>query len=222
MNENVGERLEFVQNCMRRASKRFGDAPGEVTLVAVSKTFPGKRIIPLLDAGQRVFGENRVQEAVGKWPDLRAQYEGVELHLIGPLQTNKVREAVALFDVIESVDREKLAGALAKELAKTDKNVKFFVQVNIGMEPQKSGIAPDETIAFAERCKKFHGLNIVGLMCIPPEGEAPGPYFGQLARLAEKAGLEKLSMGMSADYETAIGMGATHIRVGSALFGARA
>ncbi len=215
-------RLEFVRDRMRRAAKRFGDAPDEVTLVAVSKTFPGERIIPLLEAGQRVFGENRVQEAAGKWPDLRAQYEEVDLHLIGPLQTNKVREAVALFDVIETLDREKLAGALAKELARTDKNVELFVQVNIGMEPQKSGIAPEETIAFVKRCKELHGLNIVGLMCIPPAGEAPGPYFAQLAGLATEAGLKKLSMGMSADYETAIAMGATHIRVGSALFGVRA
>ena len=221
MSENVGGRLEFVRDRMRRAAKRFDEAPGEVTLVAVSKTFPGERIIPLLDAGQRVFGENRVQEAIGKWPDLRAQYEGVELHLIGPLQTNKAREAVALFDVIESLDREKLAGVLAKELVKTGKNVELFVQVNVGMEPQKSGIAPGETIAFVERCKNVHGLNVIGLMCIPPADEAPGPYFARLQQLGKQAGLEKLSMGMSADYETAIGMGATHIRVGSALFGAR-
>ncbi len=206
---------------MRRAAARFGDASDKVKLVAVSKTFPGEDISPLLEAGQRVFGENRVQEAVGKWPQLKARYDGVELHLIGPLQTNKVREAVGLFDVIETLDREKLARALAKELSGTGKNIDLFVQVNIGLEPQKSGIAPDEAIAFVKRCRAEHGLNITGLMCIPPADEAPGTYFARLAGLAKDAGLEKLSMGMSADYETAIAMGATHVRLGSALFGSR-
>ncbi|HHG91001.1 MAG TPA: YggS family pyridoxal phosphate-dependent enzyme [Devosia sp.] len=221
MSDSKSGRLEYVRDRMRRAGRRFADAPGEVTLVAVSKTFPGEKIIPLLEAGQRVFGENRVQEAAGKWPDLVTRYEGVELHLVGPLQTNKVREAVALFDVIETLDREKLAGALARELARTSKNIELFVQVNIGMEEQKSGIPPDDAIAFVKRCNEVHGLDIAGLMCIPPVEAAPGPYFAQLAELAKKAGLSKLSMGMSADYETAIEMGATHVRVGSALFGAR-
>lgn len=221
ISEISSERLGDVRKRIEQAAGRFDKTPPEITLVAVSKTFPSEKILPLLDAGQRVFGENRVQEALSKWPELKAQYRGVELHLIGPLQTNKVREAVALFDVIETVDREKLAGALKREAERTGKNPSCFVQVNIGKEPQKSGIAPEDTVAFVQRCREFHGLNIIGLMCIPPAEEAPGPYFAQLSILAKQAGLTQLSMGMSADFETAIAMGATHVRVGSALFGSR-
>jgi pyridoxal phosphate enzyme (YggS family) len=206
---------------MARAHARFGPPPAEVELVAVSKTFPAEAIEPFLAAGQRVFGENRVQEARDKWPGLRAAYPDVTLHLIGPLQTNKARDAVALFDVIETVDRDKLAGVLAAEMARAERRLPCLVQVNIGLEEQKAGIAPAETVAFVQRCRDVHGLDIVGLMCIPPDGMPPGPYFAHLATLARDAGVSGLSMGMSGDFETAIAMGATHVRVGSALFGAR-
>ncbi len=206
---------------MARAGKRFGPPGDEARLVAVSKTFGADDIRPLLEAGQRVFGENRVQEAKAKWPELRASYPDVELHLIGPLQTNKVKDAVALFDVIESVDRDKLAGALAREMAATGRKLPVYVQVNIGGEEQKAGISAKETVAFVERCRSEHGLDVIGLMCIPPADEPPGPYFAHLAVLAREARLPKLSMGMSADFETAIEMGATEVRVGSALFGDR-
>ncbi len=219
--ENGAERLNVMLERVKKAAMRFDGAGRDVQLVAVSKTFPAKDMMPLLEAGQRVFGENRVQEAKEKWPDLRKDWPDIELHLIGPLQTNKAREAVALFDVIESVDREKLAGVLKAEMDKAGRNLPCFVQVNIGREAQKAGIAPEETVDFVARCRDVHGLNIVGLMCIPPADAAPGPYFAQLAGLAKQAGLEQLSMGMSADFETAIGMGATHVRVGSALFGGR-
>ncbi|HHY49879.1 MAG TPA: YggS family pyridoxal phosphate-dependent enzyme, partial [Alphaproteobacteria bacterium] len=189
--------------------------------VAVSKTFGADAIRPFLEAGQRVFGENRVQEARAKWPALKASYDGIELHLIGPLQTNKAREAVALFDVIQTVDRDKLAGVLKTEMERAGRRLPVFIQVNIGLEPQKAGIAPAEAVAFVERCRTGHGLDVVGLMCIPPEGEAPGPYFAHMNELARAAGVEKLSMGMSGDFETAVAMGATHVRIGTALFGAR-
>lgn len=214
-------RLEFITSRIQRARRRFGSPPERVTLVAVSKTVPAEAIAPFLDAGQRVFGENRVQEAKAKWPALRGRYDGIELHLIGPLQTNKVRDAVAHFDVIETIDREKLAAAIAAEMAGTGRRLPCFVQVNVGQEPQKSGIAPGEALAFVDRCRNVHGLEVVGLMGIPPEGVPPGPYFAHLAQLRQEAGLPLLSMGMSGDFETAIAMGATHVRVGSALFGAR-
>jgi pyridoxal phosphate enzyme (YggS family) len=219
--QNAPERLETIRARIERAHQRFGPPPDRVELVAVSKTFDAAAIRPFLDAGQRVFGENRVQEAKEKWPELRASYDGIELHLIGPLQTNKAREAVALFDVIETVDRDKLAGILAEEMKRAGKRLSVFVQVNIGLEEQKAGIAPSDTAAFVGRCKDLHGLDVVGLMCIPPEGDPAGPYFAHLASLARDAGVEKLSMGMSSDFETAIAMGATHVRVGSALFGHR-
>lgn len=190
-------------------------------LIAVSKTFGAEDISPLLDAGQRQFGENRVQEAQGKWPELREKFPDIVLHLIGPLQTNKAKEAVALFDVIHTVDRDKLAGVLRVEMDKQGRNLPCFVQVNIGGEEQKAGVAVDETAAFVARCREVHGLDIVGLMCIPPADLPPGPFFAQLAGLAKEAGVKNLSMGMSGDFETAILMGATHVRVGSALFGAR-
>lgn len=215
------ERFETIRAMIAKAQKRFGPPPVAVTLVAVSKTFPAEAIEPFLAAGQRVFGENRVQEAKAKWPGLRASYDGIELHLIGPLQTNKAREAVALFDVIETLDRDRLAGVLKDEMERAGRNLPCFVQVNVGGEPQKAGIAPDEAVAFVTRCQQVHGLDVVGLMCIPPEAKPPGPYFAQLAELARAAGVEQLSMGMSGDFETAIAMGATHVRVGSALFGAR-
>jgi pyridoxal phosphate enzyme (YggS family) len=219
---SAGERLAEISGRIAKARARYGPPPETVTLVAVSKTFGADDIRPYLDAGQRVFGENRVQEAMAKWPGLRASYDGIELHLIGPLQSNKVKEAVALFDVIETLDREKLAVALKGEMERTGKRVRLFVQVNIGAEPQKAGIAPAEAVAFVARCQDVHGLEIEGLMCIPPEGVPPGPYFAQLVQLGRAAGVRSLSMGMSGDFEVAVGMGATHVRVGSALFGTRA
>jgi pyridoxal phosphate enzyme (YggS family) len=219
--ENAAERLEIIRTRMEKARRRFGPPPERVELVAVSKTFDAAAIRPFLDAGQRVFGENRVQEAQAKWPELRASYDGIELHLIGPLQSNKAREAVALFDVIETVDRDKLAGVLKAEMERAGKRLPVFVQVNIGLEAQKAGIPPGEAVAFVERCRKEHGLTVDGLMCIPPDGEPPGPFFAHLASLGREAGVAKLSMGMSGDFETAIAMGATHVRVGTALFGAR-
>lgn len=221
MDVGAAGNLAAIRERMARAQARFGAPPAEVELVAVSKTFPAEAIEPFLAAGQRVFGENRVQEARDKWPGLRATYPDVTLHLIGPLQTNKARDAVALFDVIETVDRDKLAGVLAAEMARAGRRLPCFVQVNIGLEEQKAGIAPAGTVAFVQRCRDVHGLDIVGLMCIPPDGVPPGPYFAHLATLARDAGVSGLSMGMSGDFETAIAMGATHVRVGSALFGTR-
>lgn len=199
------------------AAVEAGRSPDDVTLVAVSKQQPDEKIDAMLAAGQRVFGENRVQEAMGRWIPRR---EGIELRLIGPLQTNKVREAVALFDVIETVDREKLAQSLAREMARSDTAVRIYVQVNIGEEPQKAGIAPAAADGFIALCRDL-GLSLEGLMCIPPDGEPAGPHFARLAEIAARNGLAKLSMGMSADYETAVRSGATSVRVGSALFGGR-
>lgn len=219
--DNGSERLEMIRQRMVRAARRF-DADGrDVTLVAVSKTFDAEAIRPLLVAGQRVFGENRVQEAQAKWPGLKGEFKDVELHLIGPLQTNKVKDAVGLFDVIETLDRDKLAAALAREMRAQDRHLPCFVQVNIGGEAQKAGIGADAAVDFVQRCRTDYGLDVIGLMCIPPAGQPPGPYFAQLAMLAKAAGLARLSMGMSGDFEVAIGMGATHVRIGSALFGTR-
>lgn len=218
---NAAERLDIIRSRMERARRRFGAPPERVDLIAVSKTFDGEAIRPFLDAGQRLFGENRVQEAKAKWPDLRALYDGIELHLIGPLQTNKAREAIQLFDVIQTVDREKLAAVLHEEMVRAQRHLPVYVQVNIGLEPQKAGIAPDEAVAFVQRCQEVHELDVVGLMCIPPDGLPPGGYFAHLAVLGREAGVKNLSMGMSGDFETAIAMGASHVRVGSALFGHR-
>lgn len=193
----------------------------EVTLVAVSKTFEAEEIRPVLTAGQRIFGENRVQEAKAKWPGLREDFEGIELRLIGPLQSNKTAEAVALFDVIETVDREKIAREIAKECERQGRRPRLYVQVNIGREEQKAGIAPQEAVAFVERCRTVHGLAIEGLMAIPPFEDDPAPHFTALAELAKAAGVDRLSMGMSGDFETAIRYGATSVRVGSAIFGGR-
>ena len=221
MTETSGDRLQKVLSDIRNAEKEFGRKPGEVTLVAVSKTFPAEEIRPVLDAGQRVFGENRVQEAMGKWPGLREDYEAIELHLIGPLQSNKAKEAVQTFDVIHTIDREKIARALKAEMDRQDRHLPCFIQVNTGGEPQKAGIAPGDTDAFIAFCRDEVGLDIIGLMCIPPVEDAPGPHFALLRKIAERNGLARLSMGMSSDYETAVSFGATHVRVGSAIFGHR-
>jgi pyridoxal phosphate enzyme (YggS family) len=213
--------LNTIVTRIGKARDRFGAPPEKVELVAVSKTFDADEVRPFLQEGQRVFGENRVQEAKEKWPLLRSEFSGVTLHLIGPLQTNKAREAVELFDVIETVDRDKLAGVLAQEMQRAGKRLPCFVQVNIGGEYQKAGISIAETIDFVKRCREVHGLEIVGLMCIPPDGQPAGPYFAHLAMLARQCEVTNLSMGMSGDFEIAIAMGATHVRVGSALFGHR-
>lgn len=215
------ERLVEVRAAIRRAAEDSGRAPDSVALVAVSKTFGAEDIRPVLEAGQRIFGENRVQESAGKWPGLRADFPDVELHLIGPLQTNKVREACALFDVIETVDRESLAVALAQERGKRGRLPRLLVQVNTGEEDQKAGVAPRDADAFLAACRETWELPIEGLMCIPPADEPPSPHFALLATIARRNGLSVLSMGMSADFEAAIQLGATHVRVGSAIFGHR-
>ncbi|RWA68122.1 YggS family pyridoxal phosphate-dependent enzyme [Mesorhizobium sp. M1C.F.Ca.ET.193.01.1.1] len=215
------EQLLAVKARIAKAEREAGREPGAVTLVAVSKTFAADDIGPVIEAGQRVFGENRVQEAQGKWPALKEAFPDIELHLIGPLQSNKAREAVTLFDVIETVDREKIAAELAKEIARQGRTPRLYVQVNTGSEPQKAGIEPREAVAFVQRCREVHGLAIEGLMCIPPADENPGPHFALLEKIAREAGVAKLSMGMSGDYETAIAFGATSVRVGSAIFGSR-
>lgn len=214
-------RLAAVLETIDHVAEKAGRSKGDVQLVAVSKTFDADYIRPALQAGQRVFGENRVQESQGKWPQLKQEFSGVELHLIGPLQSNKAEDAVALFDVIETIDREKIARAIAKEVEKQRRAPRLYVQVNTGLEPQKAGIAPDDTVAFVNLCRGELSLEIEGLMCIPPADENPGPHFALLGKLAKQAGLEKLSMGMSGDYETAIEFGATSVRVGSAIFGNR-
>jgi len=219
---DVVSRLADVRAAIRRAEADAGRDPDAVTLVAVSKTFPGDDIVPVLAAGQRVFGENRVQEAKAKWPALRAQFPGVELHLIGPLQSNKVKDAVALFDVIHTLDRESLAEALSKEIKRAGgKAPRLFVQVNTGEEPQKAGIAPTEALAFVTRCREHWGLQVDGLMCIPPVDDEPAAHFALLRKLARQADVKELSMGMSHDFEIAVTLGATIVRVGSAIFGAR-
>ncbi len=215
------ERLEQVKQDIASSVEEAGRPADSVTLVAVSKTFPAEAIRPVIEAGQRVFGENRVQEAQTKWPALRDGTDGIQLHLIGPLQSNKAGDAVALFDVIETVDREKIARALASEIKKQDRRPRLYVQVNTGSEPQKAGIDPRETVAFVEKCRSDFGLEIEGLMCLPPIDENPGPHFALLEKLAREAGVNKLSMGMSADFKTAIAFGATSVRVGSAIFGSR-
>ncbi len=199
----------------------LGKVAGRARLVIVSKTFTAVEIEPVIAAGQRIFGENRVQEAASKWPALRAKYPDLELHLIGPLQSNKVSEAVALFDVIQTVDRPKIAQALAKETQKQGRALRYFVQVNIGRETQKAGIPPEELDEFVARCRHDFALNIGGLMCIPPVENNPQPYFTAMAKMAARNGLEELSMGMSGDFDAAIREGATYVRVGSAIFGGR-
>lgn len=215
------DNLESVRSRIAKAESEAKRRLGSVSLVAVAKTFSADEVRPVIEAGQRVFGENRVQEAQGKWPDLKTAFPDIELHLIGPLQSNKAKEAVALFDVIETVDREKIAAELAKEGARQGRAPRLYVQVNTGLEDQKAGIDPREAVAFVQRCREAHGLSIEGLMCIPPADENPGPHFALLRKIAREAGVEKLSMGMSGDYETAIAFGATSVRVGSAIFGSR-
>ena len=218
---SVEVKLAEVQERIATAERRARRAAGSISLVAVSKTFDADAVRPVLEAGQRVFGENRVQESQGKWPKLKHDYPDVELHLIGPLQSNKAADAVALFDVIETVDREKIARALAEEMQEQGRTPRLYVQVNTGLEPQKAGIPPKETPAFVAMCRDELGLSVEGLMCIPPAEENPGPHFALLAKLAEECDVEKLSMGMSGDFETAIEFGATSVRVGSAIFGNR-
>ena len=213
--------LTHVRAEIVRACKDAGRDPASVTLVAVSKTFPAEAIEPVIDAGQRVFGENRVREAKAKWPALIEKHPGIALHLIGPLQSNKAKEAVALFDAIHSIDRASLCEALAKEIQKQSRSPALFVQVNTGAEPQKAGVLPEDADAFLNTCRDTYGLSIAGLMCIPPADDAPGPHFALLATIARRNGLALLSMGMSADFASAIAMGATHVRVGSAIFGGR-
>jgi hypothetical protein len=225
MNETLttdsAEALARVRGEIAGACREAGRDPASVTLVAVSKTFAAEAIEPVIAAGQRVFGENRVQEAKAKWPALRAAHPGIELHLIGPLQSNKAKEAVALFDAIHAVDRASLAEALAKEIARQGRHPTLFVEINTGEEPQKAGVLPHEADAFIKACREIHGLTIAGLMCIPPFEEAPAPHFALTAKIAARNGLKLLSMGMSADFASAIRFGATHVRVGTAIFGGR-
>lgn len=213
--------LAAVQARILAAARATGRDPASVHLIAVSKTFDSDAIRPALDAGQRHFGENRVQEAKAKWPGLRAAYPGLTLHLIGPLQSNKTREAVELFDAIHTVDRPKIASAIAAEQQRQGKRLKLFIEVNTGEEPQKAGLAPRDTAAFLAHCRNDLALDIAGLMAIPPVEEEPAVHFAFLAKLAGELGLPELSMGMSADFETAVQFGGTHVRVGSAIFGAR-
>jgi len=215
------DHLAEVKERIAATARAAGRDAADITLVAVSKTHGAEKVRELLVAGQRVFGENRVQEAQEKFPALKAEYPDLELHLIGPLQTNKARDAVVLFDVIQSVDRDRLAASLAKEMEKAGKRPACFIQVNTGEEPQKAGVLPADLDAFVATCRDTYKLPIVGLMCIPPVDEEPALHFALLAKMAARNGLKQVSMGMSADYETAVKLGATHVRVGSALFGAR-
>ena len=213
--------LSAVEQDIARACSEARRDRSSVTLVAVSKTFDADVIAPVIEAGQRVFGENRVQEAKAKWPALMSAYPGIALHLIGPLQSNKAKEAVALFDAIHSVDRPSICEALAKEIGSQKRRPLLFVQLNTGEEPQKAGVAPAQADGFIASCREKYGLEISGLMCIPPVNEAPAPHFALTAKIAARNGLKLLSMGMSADYAIAIQFGATHVRVGSAIFGHR-
>jgi pyridoxal phosphate enzyme (YggS family) len=213
--------LSTVEQDIARACKEARRDRASVTLIAVSKTFDPDAIAPVIEAGQRVFGENRVQEAKAKWPGLMSAYPGIALHLIGPLQSNKAREAVALFDAIHSIDRPSICEALAKEINSQKRRPELFVQLNTGEEPQKAGVAPAEADCFIASCREKYGLSISGLMCIPPVDDAPAPHFALTAKIAARNGLANLSMGMSADFAIAIQFGATHVRVGSAIFGTR-
>ena len=213
--------LDDIRARIERAARDAGRDPAGITLVAISKVQPLDRVEAVLAAGHRVFGENRVQEAAGKWPDLRGRHPGVALHLVGPLQTNKVRQALEIFDAIHSVDRDRLASKLAEGFAESGRPLPCFVQVNTGEEPQKAGCLPAEADAFIARCRDEYGLPVAGLMCIPPLDEEPSLHFALLAKIAKRNGLYGLSMGMSGDFERAIALGATHVRIGSAIFGER-
>jgi hypothetical protein len=217
----AAERLAAVRREIAAACREARRDPASVTLVAISKTFAAEAIEPVIAAGQRVFGENRVQEAKAKWPGLQERHPGIDLHLVGPLQSNKAREAVALFDAIHALDRPSLAEALAKEITRQGRTPTLFVEVNTGAEPQKAGVLPEDTDAFVRTCRETYGLPIAGLMCIPPANEPPAPHFALTAQIAKRNGLALLSMGMSADFALAVEFGATHVRVGSAIFGGR-
>src|ERR1700682_4970679 len=213
--------LATVEQDIARACKEARRDRASVTLIAVSKTFDAGAIAPVIETGQKIFGENRVQEAKAKWPGLMSASPGIALHLIGPLQSNKAKEAVALFDAIHSVDRASICEALAKEIDSQKRRPQLFVQLNTGEEPQKAGVAPSEADAFIAGCREKYGLEISGLMCIPPVNDAPAPHFALTAKIAARNGLQHLSLGMSADFAIAIQMGATHVRVGWAIFGHR-
>jgi PLP dependent protein len=219
---SIAARLEEVRRRITQAALECGRKPTEISLVCVSKTFSASDVRPALVAGERLFGENRVQEARAKWPELKSEFPEARLHLIGPLQTNKVREAVEFFDVIETVDRPKVAQAIASEIQRVGRGPGLFIEVNTGMEPQKAGVSPRDADVFIEQCRRDLGLVVEGLMCIPPEHEHCSPHFALLAEIAKRNGVPCLSMGMSADFEFAIQAGATHVRIGSAIFGARA
>jgi pyridoxal phosphate enzyme (YggS family) len=213
--------LADVEQAIMRACKEARRDRASVTLIAVSKTFDAEKIVPVIESGQHIFGENRVQEAKAKWPGLMAAYPGIAVHLIGPLQSNKAKEAVALFDAIHAVDRPSICEALAKEIVSQKRRPQLFVQINTGEEPQKAGVIPAEADAFIASCREKYGLQISGLMCIPPLSDTPAPHFALTAKIAARNGLSNLSMGMSADFAVAIQLGATHVRVGSAIFGHR-
>ncbi len=218
---SAAQRLSAVRARICTAARAAGRDPAGVHLVAVSKTFGAETILPVIEAGQRIFGENRVQEAQGKWPALKERWPDIELHLIGPLQSNKVRDAVKLFDMIQTIDRPKIAQAVSREIEAAGRSPRLLVQVNTGEELNKAGVAPTEAAAFVAHCRNELGLDIEGLTCVPPVDEEPAVHFAFLAKLAAECGLHRLSMGMSADYETAVEFGATWVRVGSAIFGAR-
>jgi PLP dependent protein len=221
MSETVSASLRAVERDIADAAKRGGRDPATVKLIAVTKTVSERAIEEAIHLGQRRFGENRVQEAKAKWPALKERHPDLELHLIGPLQSNKVRDAVQLFDVIHSVDRPKLARALAEEFARAEKGPRLLVQVNTGEEPQKAGVLPTETYEFVRLCRDDYGLAIEGLMCIPPLDDEPALHFALLAKIAARLKLKELSMGMSGDFQRAIAFGATYVRIGTAIFGAR-
>jgi PLP dependent protein len=221
LHTSAAERLAAVRRDIETACTEARREAASVTLVAISKTFGADAITPVIAGGQRVFGENRVQEAKAKWPALKERHPDIELHLVGPLQSNKAKEAVALFDAIHSVDRPSLCEALAKEIAKQGRAPMLFVEVNTGAEAQKAGVLPEAADAFLKACRETYGLSIAGLMCIPPADEPPAPHFALTAKIAERNGLRLLSMGMSADFPLAIRFGATHVRVGTAIFGHR-
>lgn len=213
--------LAEVRSKIAEAARDAGRDPASVTLVAITKSFGEDVVRPVLEAGHRAFGENRVQEAKAKWSDLRARFPKIELHLVGPLQSNKARDAVALFDAIHTIDRPKIAAALAEEMARQGRKPQLLVEINTGAEPQKAGVLPEAADAFIAECRMRHGLAIAGLMCIPPSNEPPGPHFALTAKIAERNGLTLLSMGMSADFASAVAFGATHVRIGTAIFGPR-
>ena len=218
---DVAANLAAVRASIGAAAEKAGRATGDITLVSISKIHQSDRILPVLEGGHRVFGENRVQEAAAKWPALKAQFPDIELHLVGPLQTNKVRQALALFDVIETLDRPKLARALAAEMDRISRVIPCFIEINTGEEPNKAGIMPGEADDFIDLCRNDLSLPVVGLMCIPPIDEEPALHFALLAEIAKRHGLDRLSMGMSADFGVAIALGASHVRVGTAIFGQR-